>query len=208
MLSPRGTTLLTSHDEIPVTLLTNQTTDVTLPYVALPEAQLLPGDLQRLFATANPTASAEGRSATLYFRAPTDRTLALGAPLIRPTFITVATAPALRLRAHFAPQTDYDRSAGISYQQGSTTFVGVSMTAAYAALAGGGYDLPVPDLSRAAGFDPAWALRPGGTLLWVAARSGGTLGLGPNATPTDGVTQRSASAAGSIDAAVNTGLIP
>jgi hypothetical protein len=203
-----GTSLRTSHSEIPVTLLTNQTTDVIRPYVALPEAQLLPGELQTLFATANPTGSAEGRSARLYFRVPTDRTLALGAPLIPPTFITIATAPALRLRARFVPQTDYDRSAGISYQQGATTIVSVSMTAAYAALAGGGYDLPVPDLSRAAGFDPAWALRPEGTLLWLAARSGGTLGFGANATPTDGATQRSAVAAGSIDVAENTGLIP
>jgi hypothetical protein len=203
-----GSSLRTSRAEIPVTPLTSQTADVIRPYVALPEAQLRPGELQSLFASANPTGSAEGRSARLYFRAPTDRTLALGAPLIPPTFITVATAPALRLRARFVPQSDYDRSAGISYQQGATTIVGVAMTAAYADLAGDGYDLPVPDLSRAAGFDPAWALRPGGTLLWLAARSGGTLGFGANATPTDGATQRSAVAAGSIDAAENTGLIP
>ena len=206
--SSGGTSVRTSHSEIPVTAMTNQTTDAIRPYVALPEAQLHPGELQILFASANPTGSAEGRAARLYFRAPTDRTLALGAPLMTPTFITIATAPALRLRARFVPQTDYDRSASISYQQGATTFVAVTMTADYAALAGSGYDLQVPDLSRAAGFDPAWALRPGGTLLWAAGRSRGTLGFGPNATPTDGATQRIASAAGSIDAAVNTGLNP
>jgi hypothetical protein len=195
----RSTGLLTSNDQLPVTGITNQGTDVTQPYVALPEAQLLPGDLQVLFVTTNATGNADGRTATLYFRAPTDRTLALGAPLIPPTFLTVATEPALRLRMHFVPQSDYDRSAAITLQQGNT-IVGVNMTAAYADLAGGGYDLLVPDLSHAAGFDPAWALHVVGDLRWNAGRIGGTLGLGPNAVPSDGATRRTASAAGTIPA--------
>jgi hypothetical protein len=204
-LGPEGvsgsTGLLTSNDQLPVTGVTNQGTDVRRHYAAVPEAQLLPGDLQVLFVTSNPTGSAAGRTATLYFRAPTDRTLTLGAPLTPPTFITVATEPTLRVRVHFVPQGDYDRSAGIALQQGtSNTVVGLNMTAAYADLAGGGYDLVVPDLSHAAGFDPAWALHPGGTLLWAAGRIGGTLGLGPSAVPSDGATRRTASVAGTIPA--------
>ena len=172
-----GTRLLTGHDDLPVTVQTSPTTDVTRSYIALPETRLLPGDLQVLFASVLPTVTADGRTATLYFRAPTDRTVTLGAPLARPTFTTVATAPALLLRAHYVSQDDYDRSATISYQQGITTIVVVSMTAAYAALAGG-YDLLVPDLSSVAGFDPAWALHPGASVQWTAGRVGGTLGLG------------------------------
>ncbi|HMC68462.1 MAG TPA: hypothetical protein VKJ07_04850, partial [Mycobacteriales bacterium] len=128
----------------------------------------------------------------------TDRTLTLGAPLIPPTFSTVATAPALRLRAHFVPQSEYDRSAVVVYQQGTTTFVAISMTAAYAALTETGYDLVIPDLAGAVGFDPAWSLHPGATLLWSAGRIGGTLGLGRDAVPSDGTVQRTVSAAGAL----------
>jgi hypothetical protein len=202
-LGPEGvsgsTGLLTSHDQLSVTGVTDRGTDATRQYVALPEAQLLPGDLQVLFVTGNPTGGGDGRTATFYFRAPTDLTLTLGASIIPPTFLTVATEPALRLRVHFAPQSDYDRSAGITLQQGNT-IVGVNMTAAYADLARGGYDILVPDLSHAAGFDPAWALHTGGDLLWNAGRIGGTLGLGPSAVPSDGATRRTASVAGTIPA--------
>src|SRR6266550_4231854 len=193
-----GTRLLTNHDEITVSLLIGLTTDVTRPYVALPESQLLANDLQLLSASTTAATNGSARSATLYFRTPTDRTLTLGAPLIPPVFSTVATAPALRLRAHFVPQSEYDRSAVVVYQQGTTTFVAISMTAAYAALTETGYDLVVPDLAGAVGFDSAWSLHPGATLLWSAGRIGGTLGLGRDAVPSDGTVQRTVSAAGAL----------
>lgn len=193
-----GSRLLTGHDELTVSLPTNLTTAAARPYFALPETQLAAGDLQIVSASTNAATTGSARSATLYFRAPTDRELTLGAPLIQPTFTTVATAPALRLRAHFVPQDAYDRAAIVTYQQDSTVFVAITMTAAYAALSENGYDLDVPDLSGAAGFDPAGALHPGGTLLWNAGRIGGTLGLGRNAVPTDGATQRTVFAAGAL----------
>ncbi len=193
-----GTRLLTDRDELTVSLLIGLTTDVTRPYVALPESQLLANDVQILAASTTAATTGSARRATLYFRTPTDRTLTLGAPLILPTFSTVATAPALRPRAQFVPQSDYDRSAFVSYQQGVTVFVTISMTAARAALTETGYDLVVPDLSGAAGFDPAWSLHPGATLLWNAGRVGGTLGLGRDALASDGAVQRTVSAAGAL----------
>jgi len=193
-----GTRLLTDRDELTVSLMIGPTTAVTRPYVALPESQLLAGDLQILSASVSAATTGSARSATLYFRTPADRTLTLGAPLITPTFSTVASAPALRLRAHFVPQSEYDRSAVVVYQQGTTTFVAISMTAAYAALTETGYDLVVPDLAGAVGFDSAWSLHPGATLLWSAGRIGGTLGLGRDAVPSDGAVQRSVSAAGAL----------
>src|SRR5437016_1091777 len=144
-----GTRLLTDRDELTVSLMIGPTTAVTRPYVALPESQLLAGDLQILSASVSAATTGSARSATLYFRTPTGRTLTLGAPLIPPVFSTVASAPALRLRAHFVPQSEYDRSAVVVYQQGTTTFVAISMTAAYAALTETGYDLVVPDLAGA-----------------------------------------------------------
>ena len=193
-----GTRLLTDRDELTVSLMIGPTTTVTRPYVALPESQLLAGDLQILSASVSAATTGSARSATLYFRTPTGRTLTLGAPLIPPVFSTVASAPALRLRAHFVPQSEYDRSAVVVYQQGTTTFVAISMTAAYAALTETGYDLVVPDLAGAVGFDSAWSLHPGATLLWSAGRIGGTLGLGRDAVPSDGATRRAVSAAGAL----------
>ena len=193
-----GTRLLTERDELTVSLMIGPTTTVTRPYVALPESQLLAGDLQILSASVSAVTTGSARIATLYFRTPTGRTLTLGAPLIPPVFSTVASAPALRLRAHFVPQSEYDRSAVVVYQQGTTTFVAISMTAAYAALTETGYDLVVPDLAGAVGFDSAWSLHPGATLLWSAGRIGGTLGLGRDAVPSDGTVQRTVSAAGAL----------
>jgi hypothetical protein len=187
-----GVRLLTGTTEV---LLSPQPSSlsaaVARPYAGLPLAQLRPGDLQGLFASE--LTGPAIRFAQVYFRSIADRTLALPAALVRPTFATVATAPFLRPGAQFVAQADYDRAASVTYQQGITTLVSVTMTAAYAGLNLGGYDLVVPDLSGAAGFDPAWALHPGVPLTWTASRIGGTLGLGLGAQPTDGATQRFAS---------------
>src|SRR6266567_1162741 len=48
-----GTRLLTSHDELAVSLPTNLTIDATRPYFALPETQLRAGDLQIVSANTN-----------------------------------------------------------------------------------------------------------------------------------------------------------
>lgn len=186
-----GTRLRTSNSDLLLTNLTDVPTSATRPYFALPENQLLAGDLQVLrVSTTGP--SSESRDADLYFRSPTDRTLTLGSPLVAPAISAVSTAPSLRVRARFAPQAEYDRLTSIVYEQGpSSALVVVSMTPAYAELTGG-FDLIVPDLSHVTGFDPVWALVPGAQLLWSATRVGGTLGLGRDAVPADGSTRRAA----------------
>jgi hypothetical protein len=181
-----GVHLITGTTEATLSPVPPITHEVSRPYAALPEARLRAGDLQLLFASA--TSGSGDRTVRLYFRTPSDRTLTLPAPLIRPTFTTLGTTPLLRLRAHFVAQPDYDRAATITYQRGTTTLMDVTMTAGYAALTGG-YDLDVPDLSAAAGFDPAWALHPGSDLRWMAGRVGGTLGLGVDAVPSVGATR-------------------
>jgi hypothetical protein len=164
----------------------------TRGYFAIPESRLQSGDLQILTAQANPTTEPQFRTAMLYFRAPVDQTITLGAPISAPDLSVVSTAPALRLRARFPMQSDYDRQTAISFQQGDNTIVGVAMTATYAALHATGYDLSIPDLSPIPGFDTAWALRPSTPVFYVMYRIGGTLGLGANAVPTDGATSRMA----------------
>lgn len=186
-----GTRLRTSNSDLLLTNLTEAPASEIRPYFALPESQLLPGDLQLLHASTAGSSS-EHRDAELYFRSPTDRTVILGPPLVSPTITAVSSSPSLRVRATFSPQPEYDRLTSIVYEQGpSSALVVVSMTPAYAALAAG-FDLIVPDLSHAAGFDPAWALVPGAPLFWSATRFGGTLGLGRDAVPTDGTTRLSA----------------
>lgn len=182
--------LLTATTEALLAAPPGPSPEVSRPYMALPADRLRPDDLHQILATA-----AEGsgsRSIEAYFRTPVDLALSFPAPLVRPAIETIAATPILRLRARFVPQPDYDRFANITYQQGRTVLVSVTMTAAYAALTADGYDLAVPDLSAAAGFDPAWALHTGETIRWTAARVGGTLGLGVDAHPADGATRRSA----------------
>jgi len=187
-----GTRLRTSNSETAPSIVPGQTAAPTRPYFSLPEGRLLPGDLQVLLVLADEPGGAI-RSLELYFRAPADRVVALGAPVATPVLSAVATAPALGVRARFVPQDDYDRSTSILFQQDATSaLVGVTMTAGYAAIGGAGYDLIVPDLTAAQGFDLAWALRPGQRLSWSATRAGGTLGLGRDAVPADGMVRRAA----------------
>jgi hypothetical protein len=157
-------------------------------YVALPEERLRPTDLEELSASTRGVAPSSRITTSVYFRTPIDRALEFGPEIIPPAFTTVATTPTLRVRAQFVPQSAYDRAALIAYQQ-DTIQVSVSMTAVYATLTGG-FDLTIPELSGVAGFQPAWALHPGGDLRWSAVRLGGTLGLGFNVVAREGDVQR------------------
>ena len=156
------------------------------PFLALPADKMLAGDLERLHVSANGNTS---RTADLYFRTPTDRTVTLGSQIAAPTISVIAGGGATpRLRARYVAQADYDKLSSIVYNQpASTGFVAISMTPAYAALAGG-YDLDVPDLVGVPGFEPSWALETG-VINWTATRAGGTLPLAHDAKPVDGATR-------------------
>lgn len=193
-----GTELRTSHSRMIVFFATTQSTATTRTIFELPESQLRAGDLQVLHVSA--IGASGNRTVDQYFRTPGDRGAALGASLVAPVITRVATTPSPRLRARFIAQADYDRATNITYQQGQSTLVTISLTGAYAAASGAGYDLVVPDLSNAAGFDPAWALRPDGMLWWSATRVGGTLALGIGAPGFDGAIQRASFLMGSLSA--------
>ena len=193
-----NTLLRTAHSQSVVSFGAGDMREVTRSFRALPEAQLAPGDLQILSALSGPVVTTDIRSAALYFRSPLEQTLTLGPPITQPTFSTVAATPTLRLRAQFVAQTAYDQLTSVSFQQGQTTVVSVGMTASYVALTGAGYALVIPDLSAVAGFDQTRALRAGVGVSWTAVRTGGTLGLGNNAVPTDGATTRNAIVSGTL----------
>lgn len=195
-LGPEGaqtlTRLVTPNSQSIISFLSNSATATTRSYNALPATKLVPTDLQALTVSGNTTADLTIRSATVYFRAPGDQTIALGPVAPAPVISVIASAPALRLRTVLPPQTVYDRFTSINYQQGST-LVSVGMTAQYANLSNRGYDLTIPDFSGVAGFDPQWALRANATggIFWTEARIGGTLGVGVNVVPTNGAFTRS-----------------
>jgi hypothetical protein len=167
------------------------TAGVAQPYYAIPEEHLAAGDLQQILATAHGGTPNASRTVRQYFRSPVDRTLQLGPVIIAPSFATVATAPSLRLRAHFVPQEAYDREATVAYTGDGPSSVAVLMTTAYAALQGG-YDLVIPELSGVAGFDPVWEMHSESSVRWSASRIGGTLEVGIDPVPTDGAVQRAA----------------
>jgi hypothetical protein len=187
--------LITPTSEVRISPIQSGTQVVSRVVKALPIDKLRAGDLQVVQAQAS--GSNGPRMVQQFFRTPIDWALTLPAAILKPAVTSVATAPLLRLKAHFAEQADYDRLATMVYQQGPNTQVVVSMTAAFAAL-NGGYDLVVPDLAAAPGFDPAWGLHAGTSVLWNAVRIGGTLGLGVDAVPADGLVQRLGQTIGSI----------
>ena len=105
-------------------------------------------------------------------------------------------AGAVRLRARFAGQPDYDRYTSINFQQGNTV-VSLSMSRAYATIAGG-YELVVPELTSVPDFDPRWALRRGTQVLWTTARVGGSFVPSYDAMPHEGDVTRAGSDAGFV----------
>src|SRR5690349_4402877 len=149
--------LTTPHGEFPLPIAASGNGSPQ-PYLALPADKLLAGDLERLHVSANGNTS---RTADLYFRTPTDRTVTLGSQIATPTISVIAGGAAPRLRARYVAQVDYDKLSSIVYNQPTSTgFIAVSMTPAYAALAGG-YNLDLADLTGVSGFDPSWALEAG-----------------------------------------------
>ena len=190
-LAPEGgtthTRLVTTNSQNIISFLSSSTTAATRTFNAIPESRLAPSDLQALTVSGNPSPELTVRSATIYFHAPVDQTIALGPAVATPAITVVSRTPALRLRTVLPQQSGYERFAAVTYQQGANTLVSVGMTAAYASLTTGAYDLTIPDLSGAAGFDPQWALRNvAGDLFWSLSRVGGTLGFGFNVVPTNG----------------------
>lgn len=111
------------------------------------------------------------RSATLFFRDPTDRTITMGPDLGDTNFDTGTTAPYLRPRVTYTRQAEYNRYFFVNYQQDvADRYVTVFATDDY--LDGADIDLIVPDFSGTAGWNDAWGLVPGETMTFAFTASG------------------------------------
>jgi hypothetical protein len=168
----------------------------SVPYDALPAAQLAPGDVQRLVGYAQNCCEPQYRTVDVYFRNVVDRTLAFGPAAATPTISTVTGSSFARPRIQMPVQPEYNRSIEAFFSQGT----GASERSAYYrassdyyATAPTTWDLTYPDVSAVAGFNTAWAFQPGATTSWTVFVFGGDFLPFEDATlPADGDAFRSA----------------
>ena len=130
-----------------------------------------------------------------YFREATDRTITLGALLGQPTFGVVSANPYLRLRMTLGSQTEYSTYVLAQYSQMSPTgvaaFVNILVSSGYLGAAPATWDVSIPDLSGAPGFESSWMLQSGVATAWTVEASSGAP-FWRNTRPQDGLTVRTA----------------
>ena len=149
-------------------------------YDAIPGARLNAGELQQLYAVATVANSPDNnRFAGVYFQTPADITLTLGPALGAPTVTRATDAPYARPRVQLAVQADYNRILFLDFAQSSLNRTG-SVTATTGYTGGTPWDITLPDLSAAAGWQNTWALQPGTPFDWsVGGLGGGVFLLDP-----------------------------
>lgn len=137
----------------------------------VPSARTQAGDLHVVTVTGR-VGSTAARLVSQYNRELADRTLTLGPLLNAPIIANLGNTPYPRLRATGTWQSDYDRGVGITYTQtsGSGRSWTVSGSPGYFAGAAS-YELDIPDLSGAAGFNMVWALQAGSNTTWSISAS-------------------------------------
>ena len=157
------------HGQASTTLVMYGTAPGPQLYSAVPEDQLRPGELSSLQAFADGQTGV--RSATEYFRAPTDRVVTLG-PVLSTPVLTWPGAPAiLRPRLQLPSQTEYGRMAYATYNQGALA-VRVFVTSSWLGGTPATWDIQVPDLSSVEGWNDAWGFT-SSNVLWYATAEGG-----------------------------------
>ncbi|MGH7618307.1 MAG: hypothetical protein ACREPM_13875 [Gemmatimonadaceae bacterium] len=147
----------------------------------IPLAQTIAGDLHQVVATINTVGTPIGspnrasRQIIAYSRSVSDRTLAFGPAMPSPNVTVVAGSPAGRLRATGTLPTEY--SAGVSFdvtQTSTAHFATVHATRDFLGTAGT-YDVEIPDLSGAVGWDTQFAIRAGVPTNWWVSGGGPVL---------------------------------
>jgi hypothetical protein len=142
------------------------------------------------------------RFAGVYFHTPSDKTIAMGPALSTPTVTRFATAPYAQPRVQLPGQTEYNKLLIASYEQTNRS-ASVAATAAYYGAAPTTWDVTLPNLSGAAGWNNAWGLD-ATPIDWSVLAQGGTiLQIAP---PADGSTiQYAAVSSGTTPLAVRSG---
>lgn len=150
---------------------------------SVPQAQTIAGDLHQVIATvdavgATPNSPSRARRQIIaYSRTLSARTINFGPAMPSPTVLPIAAAPAGRLRAQGTLPAEYN--AGITFEvsqvqtpNATNSFV---IHASRAFLGAGNlYDVSIPDITGAIGWDTQFTLQPGVPVQWWAD-GGGTL---------------------------------
>jgi hypothetical protein len=173
------------------------------PYAAIPTAQLQANELQELEAFASEqNNSLSDRTAGLYFTTVSNRSIAFGPKLSTPTVTKLVTPPNARPNVQLASQTEYNRFLSADYTQSSINrSANINATAAYFGGAPATWNVPLPDLSGAAGWLTTWGLQNGTAIDWEVMAVGGAVPF-LDATIADGTVTRSASIKSSTPLAV------
>jgi trimeric autotransporter adhesin len=180
-----------------------------VPWAAVPDSLLQPGDFHAVFIDAAPQGGNvnAGRFAGLLLHAPPaagPASVTLGPPLATPSVTSLGTTPNIRMRAQLPSQTAYNVAAGADFLQDNIT-VEVLVTAAYSRGMPATWTIDIPDLSSA-GYDPAWGLKNGVPVNWEVSAVGGSFLPFIGATPVDGAQMVGAGVGGSPSASMR--LIP
>jgi hypothetical protein len=175
----------------------NSFTGGSQPYVAIPTAKLLTGELQLLSATTAPTATTS-RNTGVWIKTITNRALAFGPALSPGVVSSAASTPYYRPRIKVLSQTQYNKGISVSFNQASVNrTASIFATAAYFGTAPATWDVSLPDLHAVTGFLTTWALKTSQLTKWNLQGFGGTLPFF-SASPADGSTFLSAFNSGSL----------
>ena len=144
----------------------------------VPLAQTMAGDLHQVIATIATVAPVRATKQIMaYNRTIADRSLDFGPALAAPTVSVVAGAPAGRLRLQGTLQADYNSGVTLDVTQGATArFATIHATRGFLG-AGSSYDVQMPDMSTAVGWDTNFALRAGSSTVWIVSGGGPTLNV-------------------------------
>ena len=164
---------------------------------SFPASRLMEGDVHQLNAGNVPgdVAGASSRSILLFYRTPTDRTLALGPAATTPTFVTSGDQI---VRVDLAAQSEYGAQVNIALAQPQpSTFqntVTITATKEYFGGTPVRWSLEIPDLNGVPGFFPLWGM-PSGGMGWTLRVSGVPYRFSARSAR-DGDTYRAASGSG------------
>ncbi|MCC7054268.1 MAG: hypothetical protein IT355_13460 [Gemmatimonadaceae bacterium] len=154
-------------------------------YYGLQGSRLLSGELQMFQTSVLSSDQRSRRTVARYFRSVATTSAVIGPALPTPTITRIESGAFARGRATFSSQPEYNRWAQASFSTGAR----VNTMLVTAAFAGASlpttWDLQMPDLSAASGWNDAWAIAATGELLWEVTAAGGSLFRLPPA-PADG----------------------
>jgi hypothetical protein len=149
----------------------------TRTYPGIPTAKQETGDLHSLTLIAadpNATTLDRQRTANLFFREATDRTVNFGPDLAMPTITVPDATPYAKPRTQYPLQAEYGDYWYVTFDQtgGRQNSAGLGATPGY--LNGGDFDFTIPEFSGLTGWDDAWGLEAGLDTTW------GMFGVGWN----------------------------